>query len=211
MNQPATPPPSKPATPETERPQIEQITVGKVIRRKKSLGKRFAENFIGENAKTAWQYVVIDVLVPAAQNTVAEAVQQGLERMIFGEVRHQPRAGRFGTFGGPAAGSTGFVNYGAASQPGARPEPRMTRRARANHDFGEIILATRVEAQQVIQRLFDLTERYGSASVSDLCDMLGQSPQFTDDKYGWTDMRGSDIIRVQQGYMLDLPPTQQIG
>lgn len=81
----------------------------------------------------------------------------------------------------------------------------MSRRGRSTHDFDEIILATRVEAEEVVDRLFDLVGRYESASVSDLYSLVGISGNFTDEKWGWTDLRGAGVERVRNGYLLDLP------
>ena len=81
----------------------------------------------------------------------------------------------------------------------------MSRRARASHDFDEIILASRVEAEEVIDRLFDLVSRYESATVADLYEMVGVTGNFTDDKWGWTNIRGAGVTRVRNGFLLDLP------
>jgi len=86
----------------------------------------------------------------------------------------------------------------------------MSRRGRASHDFDEIILATRVEGEEVIERLFDLVSRYEAATVADLYELVGVSGNYTDDKWGWTDVRGSGVTRVRNGYLLDLPKPEPI-
>lgn len=86
----------------------------------------------------------------------------------------------------------------------------MSRKARANHDFYEIIIPTRPEAEAVLEGLFALLDEYEVASVADLYEMVGESSQFTDRNWGWTDLRGSDIRRVREGYLLDLPRPEDI-
>jgi hypothetical protein len=66
-------------------------------------------------------------------------------------------------------------------------------------------LATRVEAEEVIDRLFDVVSRYETATVADLYEMVGVTGNYTDDKWGWTDLRGASVQRVRNGYLLDLP------
>lgn len=86
----------------------------------------------------------------------------------------------------------------------------MSRRGRATHDFGEIVLNSRVECNEIIDALYELTSRFGVATVADLYDMLGEPSTFQDNKFGWEDMRGSDAERVRDGYLLVLPKPQLI-
>jgi hypothetical protein len=195
-------------TEKADEKKIERVTEGEVIRRKKPLGKRFMETFIGGDAKGVAGYIMMDVLLPAAKDTIADAVSQAIERMLFGEVRSSSRR-----TGARPGGGSGYTSYNRFSNTPAnrREEPRgMSRQARAKHDFDEIILATRHEAEEVIDRLFDLVARYDQATVSDLYDLLGLSAQYTDEKWGWSDIRGIGIVRVRSGYLLDIPKPEPL-
>lgn len=188
----------------TEDKKVERVVTSEVARRKKPLGKRFLETFIGGDAKSVAHYVLFDVLLPAAKDTAADAVSQGIERMLFGEVRSSSR--RTGARPSGSGGYTSYNRFGTAPVPGRREDPRgISRQARARHDFDEIILATRVEAEEVIDRLFDLVNKYESATVADLYELVGLSGNYTDDKWGWSDIRGAGVTRVRNGYLLDLP------
>lgn len=186
--------------------KISKIVEGDVVRRKQSLGKRFGSLFIAGDSRTVSQYVFLDVLLPAAKDMIADAFSQGVERMIFGESR--PTSRRAGT----SAGS-GYVSYNryatAARTPGpprdTNPAGRMSRQARAAHNFDEIILPTRREAEEVLDFLHDLLTRYETVSVSDLYELVGETGNFTDEKWGWTDLSGSSVTRVHDGYLLNLP------
>lgn len=193
-----------PPAPAEEDKKIEKVIEGEVVRRKKPLGKRISETFVGGDMRSVGQYVTFEVLLPALKDTIADVASQGVERMLFGEARSTSRR----TGRGPAGGT--YVQYNRFSS-GERDKGRRadrdypSKRARASHDFDEIILATRVEAEAVIDRLFDLVSRYESASVADLYELVGASASFTDDKWGWTDIRGAGVTRVRNGYLLDLP------
>jgi hypothetical protein len=182
--------------------KIQQITTGDVVRRKKPLSKRFAETFVGGDARGVWGYIVLDVLVPAAKDTIADAFSQGIERMLFGDSRSPGRRSRPG-------GQNGYVSYNryAPTSSIRRDEPRnLSRRSRASHDFDEIILSSRVEAEEVIDRLFDLISRYDVATVADLYELVGVDSNYTDNKWGWSDIRGTGATRTRGGgYLLDLP------
>lgn len=192
---------SKDPTPKTEEKKIEKVVTGEVRRRKKPLGKRFVETFVRGDAQSAWSYVMFDVLIPAAKDMVADAVSQGAERMLYGETRSRSRATSHQSAGG-------YHNYTRYASPLTKPREEartMTRKARATHDFDEIILATRIEAEEVLDRLSQLVDQYGTVSVADLYDLLDVSSSYTDNNWGWTDVSTSSVVHVRGGYLLDLP------
>lgn len=193
--------------PEKREPKkITQVVEGKVVRRKKPFGRRFAETFMGDEPGSVWHYVALEVLLPAAKDMVTDAISQGVERMVYGEARSTSRRT------GIRPGYTPYNRYSGPSGPVRREEPRreVSRRSRSQHNFDEIILATRVEADEVINRLVDLVDRYDSASVADLYELVGVSGNYTDDKWGWTDLDRVGVSRVRDGYLLDLPRPEQI-
>lgn len=197
--------------PEPTEKKVEKVISGKVIRRKKPLRKRFADVFIGGDARSVGQYVMYDVLLPAAKDAVADAFSQGIERMLFGETR------RSGPSRARNRASNGYVSYNRFSSNNTppwddrRPQRQLTRKARAKHDFDEVILDTRAEAEQVIDQLFSLISQYEVATVADLYNLIGASPSYTDRAWGWTDLRGAGATRLTGGgYLLDLPPTEPL-
>lgn len=195
--------------PSPEPKDIQKVVSAEVIQRKRPLGKRFLDSIVGGDANTAKQYVLHDVVIPAIRDMVADSISQGVERMIFGEVKSTSRRGRSGK-----SGSGPYINYSRLSSnkrdPSSR-EPELSRRARASHDFGEIVLTERAEATEVIDRLFDLVSKYEAATVSDLYDLVGVTGTYMDDKWGWTDLRGANVRRVRDGYLLELPRTEPLN
>lgn len=175
--------------------------------RKKPLGKRMSDTFVGGDARGVWGYVFVEVLIPAAKDMIADAVRESTERILFGEAR--PRNTRTG-------GKNGYVAYRSASSPtpreGVRSEPRsLSRRARAKHEFDEIIIDTRAEANEVLDRMYEMMDRYQAVTVSDLYDMVGISANFTDEKWGWRELPGAKVHRVgDQGYLLNLPAPEPL-
>lgn len=194
---------AEPDTITPEEKKVEQVTAGPVQRRKKPLGKRFQETFVSGDAKNALHFVLFTVLIPAAKDAIVEAGSQGIERMVFGEARKGSRGVRPG-------GATGHVSYNRMSMNDSPPTPNLSRRARARHDFDEIVLQTRGEAEEVIERLYDLLSRYESATVADLYELTGIKSSYTDQKWGWTQLRGAGVARVRNGYLLDLPEPEPL-
>lgn len=190
--------------------QVRRVVQGEIVRRKKPLGRRFAEAFGGGDGQSVMGYVMFDVLIPAAKDAVADAMSQGVERMLFGEVRSASRRTGYRPGSHPVNRGT---NYNSRYAPSTRREdPReRERERRPGHqrretlNLEEIIIPTRVEADEVIDNMFDLVNRYEVVSVKDLYNLLGETPSYTDNKWGWTDLTDVTLRRVRDGYLLILP------
>lgn len=180
------------------------VTEG-ATRRRRSLRKQFKDTFVAGDARTAVRYAMFEVLLPAARDMVVEAMHQGMEKLIFGESRRR-------TPSSPQAGPTGHISYNRYSG-GSRyggPQRAISREARARHDFDEIVLDRRDEAEEVIDRLFNLVSQYDQATVADLYELVGLSSVHTDHKWGWTDLMGAGVSRIRGGYLLDLPQPEPL-
>lgn len=201
----------QPARARDEPKKIERVVDGEVTRRKTPIGRRMSQNLIGGDVQSVWGYVFGEVLIPAARDMVADAVSGGVERMIFGD--HSPGRSRSrGRSGSGAPGHTPYNRYASPTGRNVRDDSRrdISKRARASHSFDEIILSSRVEAEEVLDRLEDLCDRYDNASVADLYELMGISGNYTDAKWGWTDIQGASVSRARNGYLLNLPKPEPL-
>jgi len=182
-----------------ERVKQNKVVTGAVVKQKKSLSKRLTETFLGDDIDNVASYVIHDILVPAAKNTITDLITGGLEMMLFGEVRGSR------TKRDKDRSHVSYSNYYKAEH---RDQSRnASNRNRAAHDFDDIVLTTRGEAEEVLSHLVDLTIDYGMASVADLYDLVGITSNFTDNKFGWADLNSASVQRVRKGYMIHLPKT----
>lgn len=195
---------SKTTQPAEKRPEIKPVvSEGGAKERKKSLGKRIAESFTGEDAETVGQHILMDVLIPAAKNAISDAVTQGIERMLFGDVRR----GRTTTSGRPG----NYTSYGSVinRSPGrafqGEGDRQISRSARRNHDFREIVLEERGEAERVLDEMGHILDAYDVVTVAELYSLVNITGSYTDEKWGWNDLRGSKVDRLREGYLLNLP------
>lgn len=193
----------------TERRKQQRVTSGRVVKRKKPISRRLTETLTSEDSYSVGQYILFDVIVPAAKAMITDAVSQGAERLLFGDSRRPtsgPRRGNYTPYNRAGTGRP-YETAGPRLSSGGR---ELGRRSRASHNFDEIILDSRGEAEEVLDRLSDLIQNYDVATVSDLYDLVGITGSFTDDRWGWTDLRGAGVRRVREGYLLDLPKTAPI-
>lgn len=173
-------------------------------RRRKSLRKQFKETFVAGDARMAVRYMMFEVVLPSARDMIVEAMHQGMEKLIFGDSRRRGATP-------PQAGPTGHISYNRySSSRMSGPGRAMSRQARARHDFDDIVLDNRAEAEEVIDRLFNLVSQYDSATVADLYELVGLSATHTDHKWGWEDLQGAGVSRIRGGYLLDLPEPEPL-
>lgn len=186
-------------------PKVEKIITGHVIKKKKSFGKKIVEAFFsnGEDVDNVAGYVIHDVLIPAAKSTISDMVSDGIEMLMYGEVRHGHRSRD------DRDRNRSYVSYDNYSRNDRDRDSRDRRefsyQDRARHNFDDIILGMRGEAEDVLNHLVDQTIDYGMVTVADLYDLVGIEPNYTDDKYGWTNLSTAKVIRVRDGYLIDLP------
>lgn len=201
-NSKSTPPPSEPR-------KAERVVTNEVKSRPRSLGTRLKQALFGGDSKTALQYVIGEVIVPQAKDLLSEATTQMIEQIIFGGNRTPHRR---------SPNRPGYTNYrGYSARPG-RPTGSSIRVEHPNatartQDLDEIIFATRAEAQAVLEKMYEFLEEYELVSVADLYTMLGWTSRstHTDQKWGWEDLRGSDIRLTRGGYILILPKIKALS
>lgn len=199
----------------TEAPKkkkVEAVVKGRVMRKKKSLGKKITEAFLGDDNRSVGDYLLQDVLVPAFKNTLSDLVGGGIDMFLFGERRS--RGGYYGRDRGRSYTSYGSY-YGREKddrdkrRDGDRRE--LSRDARSRHNFDEIVLESRGEAEDVLSHLVDLTVDYGMASVADYYDLMNIESSYVDQNYGWTNLRDASVDRVRDGYLIRLPQAKYLN
>lgn len=201
-----TPQPKKEVVPKEK---IEKVVSGEVIKRNKSLGRKFKDVFFDGQFKAAAKYIITGVLLPSFKNMVVDATTKGVERMVYGEnaLRRTPTS--ILDYGRPK------ISYNTISDRVGRPGrsvmlPDQPPLMNSRRDVGEIILPNREDAELVLERLNDIIEKYDVASVSDLCELIGLPSTYVDNKWGWDSLGYSGIRQIREGYLLDLPTLKPI-
>lgn len=174
-----------------ERKKLDKIVSGNVKIKKKSDVRKFTDIFISEDAANVKNYILMDVLVPAVKKAISDIITNGIDMILYGGNGRKP---------GSRVDKVSYRDYSSASSRDDRPA-----RTRSGYSYDDVILTTRGEAEEVLTRMDELIETYGVVSVADLYDLVGITCNYTDNKYGWTNIRNAEPIRVRNGYMLKLP------
>jgi hypothetical protein len=204
--------PSGEPTGEKKEKVVLKVVEGGAIRRKQPLSSRLKEALFGDDAKAAVHHAIWDIAIPAGRDMVFNAFVEGLRRAAYGEnsgPRHS--AGNIGTrLVGSALGHTAYDRF---AKPGGRvQEPQgMSRIARMQHNFEEVILPSYADADAVLDVMKNMIDHYGMVTVGDLYDMINEPRNHADEKWGWTDLRGSRPRRIGAGYLLDVPRPEPLN
>ena len=179
--------------------KLEKVVSGGTKTRKKSEVKKIANIFVPEDVENVKSYILIDVIVPGIKNAIADAVSI----MLFGE------AGRLGGRNNKGSRAS-YQRYYDDRRDDRRDYGRP--RAVSGFDYDDIVFDTRGDADLVLDQMESAINQYSLVSVADLYDLAGITCRsYTANKYGWTDLRGAKVVRVRDGYILELPRTVQIN
>lgn len=75
----------------------------------------------------------------------------------------------------------------------------------SRYSYDDVILNSRREAEDVLDRMYELLDTYKVVRVADLYDLVNITGSYTDNNYGWVDLRTAEIVRVRDGYIIKMP------
>lgn len=61
-----------------------------------------------------------------------------------------------------------------------------------------------------MNRLISICDQYGVVTVGDLYSLADIFKTYTDENWGWRDLRSARVIRAHSGYILDLPKPEDV-
>ena len=176
---------------EAKQPEKKLTKVANAKLKKKSEIQKIAETFVAEDLNKVKNAVLMDVIVPAVKKVISDIVTNGIDMLLYGEVKHNKTT------------TTSKIGYN--SMYNSQNQANAARVARSSYIYNDIILSSRGEAEEVLNQMNEIIGTYGVVSVADLCEIVGVTGEFTDNKYGWSDIRDAYVERSKDGYMLKLP------
>lgn len=182
--------------------KVEQIVTSPVKMKKRSFWDKVHEEFISEDGKSVGDYILLDVLVPAIKKTISDIVTNGIDMILFGGTRSSNNS-LPGT-------RVSYRTYYDSNQRNSGGYSR-NRAVSSNYTYDQIIFQNRGDADAVLNELNEIIRRYGFAKVADFNDLAGVNGSYTDNNYGWSDLRFATIQRQRDGgYLIDLPKPMPI-
>ena len=187
-------------TEEVQAHKVEQIATGKKV--PQSAGSKFLSNLFADDIQNIKEYILWDVLMPAFKNAISDTITNGIDMLLFGTTR----SGR---------GSSKKVNYSGIYSGGSssrvirfndkRDEEPRRKGGIYGYSYQEIVLNSRAEAEDVLWHLRKIERDYGMVSVADMYQAVGEDFEFTDNKWGWSDLDSATVQRVSDGFIIKMP------
>jgi len=171
-----------------EKKKVQKVVSGKVITKKQTGVRKLANLFRPDDIASVKERIVEDVIIPKTKDVLLDTVTM----ILYGKTR------RGGGPGIPAT-RTSYSSYFNGSQRDSTVSRQRTK------SYMDIILDDRGDAEAVLDGLDDLMKAYGKASIADLYELAGESYEYTDNNYGWYDLRTANVVRVPEGYLVKLP------
>ena len=192
--------------------QIEKVITGEVSQKPKSIGRKFKDVFFGGDLKTASRYVLGDVLLPAFRNLLWDSISKGSERVIFGESLYNRRPPSYPTrvqYNNPIhRRDPRELSREVGSRPFLPDQPHPNRVVK--RESNDIVLASKEDAERIVEQLIDIIDQYEVVSWADLCALVGWPASPIDNKWGWTYLTNTEIRQTREGYVIDLPQMEAI-
>lgn len=191
-----------------ERQHLQKRISGEVKVREKNPLKKIAGVVFEEDLKNVKTYVLRDVVIPLIKDAIADSFIGALEMLLYGSSSGRRRRNAIGQDKDKPS-YTAYNRYsdGTSTYRGHR---RSSGTGEA-YDYSEIIMADKGDAEAVLDDLRNAIVEYKVATVADLYDLVGKTGEFTDNKYGWTNLEDAYVRRVREGYLLELPKARPIA
>lgn len=190
-------------------PKLSPVTSG--TKQKKSLSTKIRQNFLSEESDTVGSYIIWDVLIPAAKDTLADLVTGAINMILFGDGNARSGGRKSSRRNGYRDYSSSTISYKDSKN--GRPE----RSERRNRKYAEEILITDTEdmtarqaAMQIISDMQDAIADYGKCLASDYYYLCGVDYDYTDKLWCWRDLEGVRARPVRGGFIIDLPEMEPV-
>lgn len=185
--------------PNSDQPRkAKQVAKAKV--KKQGVIRKFARYIFADSIESAKEKAMSDVIKPGLQSLIFDSCTELLSLIIFGSAEEAYR----GTRRNRRNEKTSYDKFYRDKDHRANQKASYQN---VPYDPDDIILNTNGEARDVLTELDYHIREYGQASVADLYDIVGITSEWTDNRYGWTSLRGAQIKPIRDGFLLVLPRT----
>ena len=179
---------------DSKKEKIEPVTTNVTVKKPKN---KLLSKFFAEDAKTVCGHVLNVVVIPSLQKLFSDVIKGAVDWLIYGSKGSQPKTG------------VSNVSYSRYYSSNAQPQTAFGANPMLNRSnvfaVQDVMFNERADAEEVLLRMAELVEKYGMVSVADFYELVGQRFAFTDQKYGWRDLRTAEIVRGISGFYIIFP------
>lgn len=163
---------------------------------------KFYKLFHSQEARDVKDSIIHDILIPRFQDVamgIAESIIYG------GRAPRSTYSTRYSSHDRPTYTVSSGYRYSSRDR-----DSRERPRPRERHDFRNVVLSSRGDAEILLDNMLDRIERFGVVTVNEMYDMCQITGDYTDEYFGWTSLRTARVVRVRDGYIVDLPPAEPV-
>lgn len=187
----------------SEEKNIQKVVSGSVKTKKPSSTKKVANAIFAEDMSQVKEHIVWDYVIPYFSDFLRNLGISTIEAI-------------FGRSGSRSNTPGSHYNYNKVS---IRNDPRGNNQNGYNRNYNrggysvnDIVLDNRGDADMVLDSLYSIIKEYSIATIGDLYELVGISPQFTDQKWGWTDISGARVESAYGGgWLIRLPNPKPVS
>lgn len=190
---------------DTSDTEVKTKQVAQARVRKQSLARKFLRYILADTIETARERTIKDVLLPGIRNLIFDTGNEMMAMLLFPGESDRP-SGYRGGYSKRKGERTSYDKYYRDKD--RRNSTRRESYRDSAYDPDDIILDTRAQANDALDELDFIIHKYGQASIANFYDIVGVTGEWTDNRYGWTSLRGAGVKPVRDGFMIILPPTR---
>lgn len=186
--------------------KIESTLSGNATIQKKSGFERFKDSIIAEDINNVGSWIFNEVIVTSFKRAIFDIVTNGIDMLLYGKASAKQTSQSRTSYSGYY--TSGGSRYQTSSFMDQRSKPAVK-----SFSYDNIVFPTRGEAEEALEDMLEVIDRYGNVSVSDFYEIakVKEVPDYTFNDYGWFNIpRNTDVLRCRDGYILKLPRIEQI-
>lgn len=204
--------PSTPLPEENDKKQVDPVAKG-TVNNKKTLADNLSRNIKAVEKIDIKEEILDDVVIPGFKNFISNMLESiisafgtiasdACDIIVWGEKQSRSEKARRGV---KRSYDSYYDSRESRSSTRVREQQKLTAL-----DYDIIEFDTRYEAKEVLDKMKELLEEYGLCSVADYYSAASVDHNFTDEKFGWTNLSNASITRRRNGKYAILLPKARI-
>lgn len=174
----------------------------RIVSTKKPLSQKFSETFMLSDKNEIRNYILFEKIIPGLKDFLMDL----MSTIFYGSSYENRR--------GSGSSRTDYRSMYDKPKRGRERED-LTRRTSSRRDdrldYRNIVLLNRDETEEVIINLRRRIEKYGSVSIAELFDLIGEPARQNDENWGWKNERDIGLRRVAKGFLIDVAEAEYLG